>query len=70
MNVVIADDLINEPNEIISISLTKITPFLTLTSVDGEILVTDNDGEQENYCHFTLLIVDTSIGMDYKNVGW
>ena len=46
MNVVIADD-INEPDEIIAISLTKITPFLTLTSVDGEILVTDDDGEEE-----------------------
>ena len=48
VNVVIADD-VNEPNETIAISLTKITPFLTLTSVDGEILVIDDDGEEENY---------------------
>ena len=61
VNVMIADDVINEPNEIIAFFLTKTTPFLTLTSVDGEILVTDNDGEQENYFHFTVLIVDRGI---------
>ena len=61
VNVVIVDDLINEPNEIITFSVTKTTPFITLTSVDGEILVTDDDGEEENYFHFTVLIVDKGI---------
>ena len=40
-------DDVNEPDETTAISLTKITPFLTLTSVDGEVLVIDDDGEEE-----------------------
>ena len=48
MNVVIADDLINEQDETIAISLTKTTPFLTVTTVDGEVLVIDDDSEQHS----------------------
>ena len=45
VNVDITNDLVHEPEEIFSLSLTKISPFITLSTVTGKVTVTDNDGK-------------------------
>ena len=47
MNVSITDDLVNEPKEEkFSLSLTKISSFVTLSTTAGEVLITDDDGKE------------------------
>ena len=46
MNVIITDDLVNEPEEIFSLSLTKISSFVTLSTTAGYVLITDDDGKE------------------------
>ena len=46
VNVVITDDLVNEPKETFSFSLTKISSFITLSTTAGEVLITDDDGKE------------------------
>ena len=43
INMVITDDLVNEPDETFSLSLTKISSFVTLSTTAGEVLITDDD---------------------------
>ena len=45
VNVDITNDLVNEPEEIFSLSLTKISPFITVSTVTGKVVVTDDDGK-------------------------
>ena len=45
VNVVVTDDLVNEPEETFSLSLTKISSFITLSVAAGEVLITDDDGK-------------------------
>ena len=45
MNVSITDALVNEPEETFSLSLTKISSFITL-STTAEVLITDDDGKE------------------------
>ena len=50
MNVIIKDDLVNEPEETFSLGLTKISSFVTLSTTTGEVLITDDDGKEfHNY---------------------
>ena len=44
VNVSIADDLISEPGERFTISLTKASSFVTPGTVEGEVVVADDDG--------------------------
>ena len=49
VSVRITDDLISEPDEMFSVSLTLTTPtdsFITLSSVAAEVVITDNDGKK------------------------
>ena len=47
MNVIITDDLVNEPKEeTFSLSLNKLTSFITLSTAAGEVLITDDDGKE------------------------
>ena len=45
VNVSITDDLVNEPEETFSLSLTKISSFVTPSTTAGEVLITDDDGK-------------------------
>ena len=45
VNVEITNDLVNEPDEIFFLSLTKISPFINLSNVTGIVIVTDDDGK-------------------------
>ena len=48
VNVSITDDLINEPEERFAVSLTlsdDASPYLTLGSAAGDIVITDDDGK-------------------------
>ena len=45
VNVSITDDLVNEPEGTFSLSLTKISSFVTLSVAAGEVLITDDDGK-------------------------
>ena len=50
VNVSITDDLINEPEERFAVSLTlsdDASPYLTLGSAAGDIVITDDDGKDE-----------------------
>ncbi|CAI8049107.1 hypothetical protein GBAR_LOCUS27045, partial [Geodia barretti] len=47
VNVSITDDLVNEPEETFSISLNKLTSFVTLNTTVGEVLITDDDDKPE-----------------------
>ena len=49
VNVSITDDLVNEPEETFSLSLTKISSFVTLSTTAGEVLITDDDGKVFHY---------------------
>ena len=49
VNFSIIDDLTNEPEERFTITLTKTLSFITLSAVDGELLVVDYDGKK-HYC--------------------
>ena len=44
LNLTIKDDLTNEPEETLSLSLTK-TTFITLRTGLGEVLIVDDDGK-------------------------
>ena len=46
VNVIITDDLVNEPEETFSLSLNKLTSFVTLSTAAGEVLITDDDGKE------------------------
>ena len=46
VNVSITDDLVNEPEEIFPLTLTKISSFVTLSTTAGEVLITDDDGKE------------------------
>ena len=46
MNVIITDDQVNEPEETFSLSLTKMSSFVTLSTTAGEVLITDDDGKE------------------------
>ena len=46
VNVIITDDLVNEPEETFSLSLNKISSFVTLSTTAGEVLITDDDGKE------------------------
>ena len=46
VNVVITDDLVNEPEETFYLSLTNISPFINLSTAAGEVLITDDDGKE------------------------
>ena len=46
VNVSITDDLVNEPEETVSISLNKISSFVTLSTTAGEVIITDDDGKE------------------------
>ena len=47
MNVIITDDLVNEPKEeTFSLSLNKISSFVTLSTTAGYVLITDDDGKE------------------------
>ena len=41
----IVDDTLNEPVETYSISLTRISPFITLSTTTGTIVINDDDGK-------------------------
>ena len=45
VNVDITNDLVHEPEEIFSLSLTKISPFITLSNDTGIVVITDDDGK-------------------------
>ncbi|CAI8054449.1 hypothetical protein GBAR_LOCUS29715, partial [Geodia barretti] len=47
VNVIITDDLVNEPEETFSLSLNKLTSFVTLSTAAGEVLITDDDDKPE-----------------------
>ena len=46
VNVIITDDLVNEPEETVSLSLNKISSFITLSTAAGYVLITDDDGKE------------------------
>ena len=46
VNVSITDDLVNKPEETFSLSLTKISSFVTLSTTAAEVLITDDDGKE------------------------
>ena len=47
VNVRITDDLVNEPEETFSLSLTRSTStHISFSSVTGEVVVTDDDGNE------------------------
>ena len=46
MNVIITDDLLNEPEETFSLRLTNISSFVTLNTTAGVVLITDDDGKE------------------------
>ena len=47
MNVIITDDLVNErKRETFSLSLTKISSFVTLSTTAGYVRITDDDGKE------------------------
>ena len=43
----ITDDLISEPEERFVVSPTTNSSFITLDLVDGEVVITDDDGEKK-----------------------
>ena len=46
VNVSITDDLVNEPEDSFSLTLNKLTSFVTLSTAAGEVLITDDDGKK------------------------
>ena len=46
VNVSITDDVVNEPEETVFLSLNKISSFVTLRTTAGEVLITDDDGKE------------------------
>ena len=48
MNVNFTDDLVNEPDETYFLTLTKVSPFITLISPKGNFVKIDDDG---NLCN-------------------
>ena len=45
MNESIADDAVNEPEEMFSISLNKVSSFVTLSATTGNVVIVDDDGK-------------------------
>ena len=45
MNENIADDAVNEPEEMFSISLNKVSSFVTLSATTGNVVIVDDDGK-------------------------
>ena len=41
----IADDAVNEPEEMFSISLNKVSSFVTLSATTGNVVIVDDDGK-------------------------
>ena len=41
----IADDTVNEPEEMFSISLNKVSSFVTLSATTGNVVIVDDDGK-------------------------
>ena len=41
----IADDTVNEPEEMFSISLKKVSSFVTLSATTGNVVIVDDDGK-------------------------
>ena len=45
MDETIVDDTVNEPVETYSISLSRISPFISLSTTTGTIVINDDDGK-------------------------
>ena len=45
VNESIADDAVNEPEEMFSISLNKVSSFVTLSATTGNVVIVDDDGK-------------------------
>ena len=41
----IADDSVNEPEEMFFISLNKVSSFVTLSATTGNVVIVDDDGK-------------------------
>ena len=55
VSVRITDDLVNEPEETFSLSLTRSTStHITFSSVTAEVVVTDDDGNEHLMSFFTI----------------